>query len=156
MIRKKITIYFIMLAVALLGVYFYFEANGTSGTVPLSNKNEGLPAALDPVPSPGSKEDIPKEETKPATQLPAATSSMEKIEHTPSLTPVSHDETMNLQEQSYSIRNEKKEIYITPGVTLQPGKSINIKIPGGDEMIRVQRDKNYHPGGYNVLVEKKF
>lgn len=156
MSKKKTAIYFVILAVALVSVYVYFAGNGTREKTPPHKETEVPPATEKTVSPQEKKEDIPKGEIKPATQLLPATSSMEPIEYSPSVTPVSHGESINLAEHSYSIRNEKKEIYITPGVTLQPGKSINIKIPGEDEIIRVQRDKNYHPGGYNVLVEKKF
>lgn len=53
-------------------------------------------------------------------------------------------------------REEKKAIKITPGVNFQPGKGVNIKVPGGEENIQVRRDNTYRPGEVKVEWEKKF
>lgn len=151
MIRKRKVIYLVMVLALLTVCYFYVAGNRISKQVPPSATTENPPAVENIIPSKGIDEEPTKMEKQPVT--PQASSGNEKIERAPSAPPP-HGEQINLQDQSYSIHNEKKEITITPGVTFQPGKSVDLKV--GEEVIRVGRDKTYHPGGYNVLWEKKY
>lgn len=132
----------------------YFIGNRGPEKVAPGNTIEPSPAAESAMPSMEKGEESIKIEKQPL--IPPTSSQGEKMERPPSLQPVTHGESDNLGEQSYSIKNKKKEIAITPGVTFQPGKSVNVKIPGEDELIRIKLDKTYHPGGYNVLWEKKY
>lgn len=153
MISKRNARYFVMVLLLLCGLYFYFVGNPSSEKVAPNNTTETLPSVEKATPNEKTDENSTKIEKQPkVSPIPSEGS---KIERSPTLTPA-HGESVNLEEQSYSIKNEKKEIPITPGVSLQPGKSVNVKVPGEEEFIRVQRDKVYHPGGYNVLLEKKF
>lgn len=152
--RKRTAIYITMTVLLLTAFYFYFIGTRTSEKVAPSNTTESLPAAQDSVPVKGKDEDTAKVKKQPVT--PPISYGREKVERSPVSPPTFHGDPVNLEDQSYSINNKKKETPITPGVTLEPGKSINIKIPGEDEIIHIQRDKTYHPGGYNVLWEKKY
>ncbi|AIF53193.1 hypothetical protein [Pelosinus sp. UFO1] len=152
MVKKRKAIYFVIVVLLLLG--FYFIGNRGSEKVAPGNTIESPPAAESAMPSTERSEESTKIEKQ--TLIPPPSSQGEKMERPPSLQPVTHGESDNLEEQSYSIKNKKKEISITPGVTFQPGKSISVKIPGEDETIRIKLDKTYHPGGYNVLWEKKY
>lgn len=143
-----------MVVLLLTGLYFCFIDNHNFEKVAPRNTTENLPAIENAVPSKGKDEDSVKIEKQ--SIIPPLSSERAKIERSPSLLPASHGEPVNLEAHSYSIKNEKKERAITPGVILQSGKSINVKIPDSEEIIRVQRDKTYHPGGYNVLWEKKY
>ena len=154
MIRKKKAMYLVIVVLLLMGLYFHFIGNRGSEKVAPGNTIEPPPAAENAIPSREKGEESTKIEKQPL--IPPLSSQGEKIERPPSLQPVTHGESDNLEEQSYSIRNKKKEIAITPGVSFQPGKSVNVKIPGEDELIRIKLDKTYHPGGYNVLWEKKY
>lgn len=154
MIRKRKAIYLVIVVLLLMGLYFYFIGNRSSEKVAPGNSIEPSPAAESAIPSTEKGEESTKIEKQPL--IPPASSQGEKMERPPSLQPVTHGESDNLEEQSYSIKNKKKEISITPGVTFQPGKSVNVKIPGEDETIRIKLDKTYHPGAYNVLWEKKY
>lgn len=154
MIRKRKAIYIVIGVLLLMGLYCYFMENRNSEKVAPRNNSGNLPASENPMPNKGKDEDSQKIEKQ--SLIPPLSSESVKIERSPSLLSASYGDPANLEEQSYSIKNKKKEIAITPGVTFQPGKSVNIKISDGDEVIRVQRDKRYHPGGYNVLWEKKY
>lgn len=154
MIRKKKTVYFVIVVLLLMGLYLYFIGNLGSEKVAPSNTVEPLPAAESAIPIREKGEDSTKIEKQQV--IPPPSSQGERLERPPSLQLAPHGESDNLEEQSYSIKNKKKDISITPGVTFQPGKSISVKIPGEDETIRIKLDKTYHPGGYNVLWEKKY
>lgn len=151
MTRKSKVIYVVLVLVLLASCYFYVAGNRISTQVPSSTATENLPDVENKILDKGKNEESTTMEKQPST--PQTSSGSDKIERSPAVPPSSGEE-INLQEQSYSIHNTKKEITITPGVTFQPGKSVNLKV--GEEVIRVQRDKTYHPGGYNVLWEKKY
>ena len=156
-IKKRKVICFVMAALLLPGIYFM--RGPSSENVAPENSIETLPPIENAMPSKNADNSTKEEgnSTKAEKQSPISPTPTEnvKIEKSSSLTPAP-GESVNLEEQSYSIKTKKREIPITPGVSLQPGKSINVKIPGQEEIIRVQRDKVYHPGGYNVLWEKKY
>lgn len=152
MIKKKKVFYSLLAVLLLTSLYFYSMGNHNSEKVTPENTVENIPPVENAMPS---KEDDSSTMVQNRPQVSPASSHRMEIERSSSLVP-NHEESVNLEEQSYSIKNEKKEIPITPGVSLQPGKSVNVKIPGGEEVIRIQRDKTYHPGGYNVLWEKKY
>lgn len=155
MSKKRRVIYFVMLIALGLFCYFSLIRERIVEKVPLTDTVETIPAAENTVPNKEKELDSTKIEKQEVTpQTPRATES-EKIQR-PASVSISHNDPVNLEEQSYSIHNQKKEIPLTSGVSLQPGKSVNIKVSGDDEIIRIQRDKVYHPGGYNVLLEKKY
>lgn len=157
MLRKREVVY-LMMAVGMVAVlYFYFIGNGTSEKVLPSNTNttiENSPITPNIIPSKEKEASSIPIEKQPVVSPPAF--KQEKIKPLPSLLTIPQEDSVNLEEQSYSITNQKKDIPIVPGVTLERGKSVNIKVADGGEIIRIQRDKNYHPGGYNVLFEKKY
>ena len=152
--KKRKAIYLAIVILLSTAFYFYFMGNRISKQVAPNKAIEHLPAAESKISSKGKKENSPKAEKQ--TLISPTSFGREKIEHSLRFAPAANGDPVNLDDQSYSISNEKKGIVITPGVTIQPGKSVDVKIPGGDKIIRVQRDKVYHPGGYNVLLEKKF
>ena len=154
MIKKKKAMYMVATIVLLAGLYFYFLGNPNSEKVTPSKTIESIPSVENAMPS-KEKEESPTK-TQKTIQATPAQYEKETMKRSPALTPAPSRESVNLEEHSYSIKNENKEIPLTPGISLQRGKSVNVKIPGEDEIIRIQRDKTYHPGGYNVLLEKKF
>lgn len=150
----KRIVFFVMIVVAVLTcLYVYFAEKPAPEQSAPPTVIENVPVMDKTMPN---KENTEPSATTETHSRPPSASSDTSTKPTFSLPPVSHGDPVNLEEQSYSIRNEKKTIPITPGVVVQPGTSINVKIPGGDEIIRVQRDKVNHPGGYNVLWEKKY
>ena len=56
---------------------------------------------------------------------------------------------------SYTIKKEKKELQILPGVTYVPSEGVNIKTASKDETIQLQRDHSYNTD-YQVLWKKKY
>ena len=148
---KKKLIYLTIVVVIAMGVYFYIQGKKVCPQVPPRTITEEPPVVEQSVPSKGKDVQPAKIEKQPV--LPTPSSAREKIELSPAVNATPHD-TVNLEEQSYSIHKEKKEIPITPGVILQPGKSVNLKV--GEDVIKLERDKTYHPGAYNVLWEKKY
>lgn len=56
---------------------------------------------------------------------------------------------------SYTIKNEKKELQILPGVTYAPRDGVSIKTSSKDEVIQLQRDHSSNTD-YQVLWKKKF
>lgn len=148
---KKRIIYIVITLVALIASYLYVVNKWIPPQAPPDTIKENPPVVEKEMPNKKKEEETILIEKKPTLSLPSSAS--EKIER-PATVSATREETVNLEEQSYSIHKEKKEISITPGVVLQPGKSINLKV--GEDIIRVGRDKVYHPGGYNVLWEKKY
>lgn len=154
MIRKRKTMYIVIVVLLLTSLYLCFIGNRGTEKVAPSNTIENPPAVESAIPSTEKGEESTKIEKQQV--IPPPSSQGERLERPPALQPAPHGESDNLEEQSYSIKNKKKDISITPGVTFQPGKSVSVKIPGEDETIRIKLDKTYHPGGYNVLWEKKY
>jgi len=153
---KKIVLSIVIIALLLLALYFQLMVHPVPTKVEPSDTTEVLPPVAPPLPN-KEKAEEPTTKTNEQQQQPRVVPTppeIESIKHSP--IPDPHDDTANLEEQSYSIHNTKKDIPLTPGISLQPGKSINVKVSDEDEVIRVQRDKKYHPGGYNVLWEKKY
>jgi hypothetical protein len=149
---KKRRIY-LAVVVLLAVLYSYLIGIPTYEKVIPRQTTENSPKIEDITPNKVQEEKATPIEKK-VVPVPQSTESV-KIERGPVVPLVSKD-SVSLEEQSYSISNQRKEIPITPGVSLQPGKSINIKVPGREELLRLQRDKTYHPGGYTVLFEKKY
>jgi len=56
---------------------------------------------------------------------------------------------------SYTIKKEKKELQILPGVTYAPSEGVNIKTASKDETIQLQRGHSYNTD-YQVLWKKKY
>jgi len=154
---KKILLSIVIVILLLLTLYFQLMVHPVPTKVEPTNTNEILPATTPLVPN-KEKVEEPSTKTDEQQQQPRVIPTppeIESIKHSP--TPDPHDDDdVKLEEQSYSIHNTKKDIPITPGISLEPGKSINVKVSDEDEVIRVQRDKKYHPGSYNVLWEKKY
>ncbi len=57
---------------------------------------------------------------------------------------------------SYSLRQQRDERTILPGVTIGPGKALNVKTAKKDETIRITRDSTYPSSDYQVLWQKKY
>lgn len=55
-----------------------------------------------------------------------------------------------------SITRKKRVIKITPGVAFEPGRGVNMRVPGSEESIQIRRDNTYRAGEYRVQWEKKF
>ncbi len=70
--------------------------------------------------------------------------------------PKSAETSVNIDEYSYTIENKKNDIMITPGMTLKPGKGINLKLPSEKVTLQLQRDNTYRSNEFKVILEKKY
>jgi hypothetical protein len=131
-----------LIAIILFGLWFFLKGNFIAEQeVPRIENESSLPAQNGQL----NKE----EEKKPAALDDTYSPRTGKMGLSSRPRQLINDDPVNLDGSSYSIKREKKkEIPITPGVAYQPGKGINVKIPGVEEPLLIQRDK--------VVWEKKF
>lgn len=148
---KRKVIYLVMFALLSTGLYFCLKGNLIIAKEAKKDSFATLPLVENTV----SNTEDGKSTKAQHVQLQSSIAPLSESVKMERPAPI-QEKSVNLEGQSYSIRNEKKDIRITPGVSLQRGKSINVKIPGDEGIVRIQRDKEYHPGGYNVLLERKY
>jgi hypothetical protein len=155
--RNKKIVYLVLLALALIGIHFFLQKDYIGGqNAPKNNTENTPPAETTILNGEGDKDSLKANDKQPTLVPKTGFENKNKMELSPVPISVSQREPVNLEKHSYSIKNEKKEIKLTPGVSFQPGKSITVKIPGEEEVIKVKRDKIYHPDSLNMLWEKKY
>ncbi|SFL77874.1 hypothetical protein [Pelosinus propionicus] len=147
---------FSLIAVVLLGAYLYFQRHDIDEKNKSENGTENIPPAETVILNrEGDSKAIKVEEGQaavdPSNQLESQKINLSSV---PAVT--SHEDSVDLEEHTYSIKNKKKEIILSPGVSFQPSKGITIKIPGEQEVIKVERDKTYHPDSIHMFWEKKY
>lgn len=140
---------FLLLLAALTGLYLYFQKPDAADRSLPGNSTESITPAEQTVTADKEEQPVP---------LPANEPENGKMTLSPVPATVSQEDSVDLEKHTYSIKKEKKkEIPLSPGVTFQAGsKSIIVKIPGEEEIIRVQRDKVYHQDGVRMLWEKTY
>jgi hypothetical protein len=66
-----------------------------------------------------------------------------------------NDTAPELDSYSLSLKKDSNERQITPAVSITPGKGVNVKLPGKDETIELEKDHSYS-SDYQVVWKKKF
>lgn len=80
----------------------------------------------------------------------------EKAELTGPAKPAKTAAGPDLSQYSCSIKREAADRPITPGVTLTPGESINIRLDNENERLRLKRGSATSSGGYQIIWERKY
>lgn len=146
---------FLLTLIILVGVFFYFQRHDVEKETRSENGTENIPPAETVILKEGDGTAIKVKEEQPVV-VPTNQLKNDKLTLSSMPTVISREDPVDLEEHTYSIKNKKKEIILSPGVSLQPSKGITIKIPGEDEVIKVQRDKIYHPDSIHMFWEKKY
>lgn len=157
--KNKQKIAGLLLLAALTGLYLYFQIPDAAERSRPGNGTESItPAEQAVTADQEERKNAVEVKKKQPVPLPANEPENGKMTLSPVPATVSQEDSVDLEKHTYSIKKEKKkEIPLSPGVTLQTGsKSIIVKIPGEEEVIRVQRDKVYHQDGVHMLWEKKY
>jgi hypothetical protein len=92
----------------------------------------------------------------PASSDPAGPAGPQKMELSPAEKRLTKTKQTVVEDFTYSLKKERKEKQITPGVSYESGKGINMKIPDQEETVQIRRDHTYREGEYRVLWEKKY
>jgi hypothetical protein len=148
MITKNKQIGLVIIAILLFAIYYFFLKGNfnTETRLPIN-----IPETNTPM------QDIPPVEAethKPSIVDQAISPGIGKQEFLPPPRPAV--DSVNMDDYSYTIENKKKDIMITPGMTLQPGKGINVKLPGEKVTLQLQRDNTYRSNEFKVILEKKY
>ncbi|HWQ61867.1 MAG TPA: hypothetical protein VN521_06120, partial [Negativicutes bacterium] len=100
--------------------------------------------------APAAPPAMPEPSPATASELPKRQMQMEETSKafTPSPTAVA--------DYSYSLKQQRSERTILPGVTVGPGKAVSVKTANKDETIRITRDSTYPSSDYQVMWQKKY
>lgn len=147
---------FLLTLVVLIGAYFIFTRHDVEKESRSENGTENIPPAETVILNREGDGTAIKVKDEQPVVVPTNQLKNDKLTLSSMPTVTSREDPVDLEEHTYSIKNKKKEIILSPGVSLQPSKGITIKIPGEDEVIKVQRDKTYHPDSIHMFWEKKY
>lgn len=122
-----------------------------SGVWLVARKN---PPVASPTPAPVAAPVAPAaaEEPSPAPSAEAAHGQLKMAGQPRAFTPSSSA----ADDFSYSLRQERTERTILPGVTYSPSQGVNVKTADKDATIRITRDATYTTTDYQVMWHKKY
>lgn len=143
--KRKSLLFIILLVLIGIGV-IWFQSSITE-TPGGAIAPKGNPTPVQPA---ESGRDIPN--TKKEGQASPAQGRMELSSEDKQ----NYDRPANGEEFNETMKRQDKGIKITPGITFEPGKGINVKKPGTEESIQIRRDNSYRADEYKVQWEKKF
>ncbi|EIW19194.1 hypothetical protein [Pelosinus fermentans] len=147
---------FLLTLILLIGVFFYFQRHDIEKESRSVNGTEKIPPAETVTLNREGDGTVIKVKEEQPVVVPTNQLKDDKLTLSSMPTVTSREDSVDLKEHTYSIKNKKKEIILSPGVSLQPSKGITIKIPGEEEVIKVQRDKTYHSDSIHMFWEKKY
>ncbi len=147
---------FLLTLIILIGMFFYFQKHDIKEESGSVNGTEKIPPAETVTLDREGDDTVIKTKEEQPVVIPTNQLKDDKLTLSPMPTITSREDSVDLEGYSYSIKNKKKEIILSPGVSLQPSKGITIKIPGEEEVIKVQRDKTYHSDSIHMFWEKKY
>ncbi len=149
-------IYFLLTLIIIIGVFLYFQEHDSKEEGRSVNGMEKIPPAETVTLNREGDSTVIKVKEEQPVMIPVSQFKDDKLTMSSVPAVPTREDSVDLEEHSYSIKNKKKEIILSPGVSLQPSKGITIKIPGEEEVIKVQRDKTYHPDSIHMFWEKKY
>jgi hypothetical protein len=136
---RRLAVLIILAAAAYLAV----TAGPTAVKTPPAAPPEQTPAAAPPA--------APSGENQPAASGPRS-GQMRLADAPDTFAPLRPEPA----DYTYTLKKERKERAIAPGVTYVPGEGIHIKTSGKDATIRITRDTTYQASDYQVMWHKKY